>query len=122
MCGESAWHPEWWSRLRDDTAESAAGTSEASPWRRYVIFVGPSRNTELYGLSWLDIEDRWRSASGVDLGEDLGLGWVIVAPQLPILNAKSIAPKREIAYSRLLGWVCGSGWVWDVCALNLVGT
>ena len=45
---------------------------------------------------------------GVDLGQNLGLGRIVVAPQLPVLYAESIAPERDIADCRLLGWATPS--------------
>jgi hypothetical protein len=38
----SSWHSDLLLRggFTDDTAETAAGTSEASPWRRYVTLCG----------------------------------------------------------------------------------
>ena len=40
---------------------------------------------------------------GVDLGQNLSLGRIVVTPQVPILYAEPIAPEGEMADSSLLG-------------------
>ena len=42
---------------------------------------------------------------GVDLGQNLSLSRVLVAPQVPVLYAEPIAPEGQMADGGLLGCV-----------------
>jgi hypothetical protein len=42
-------------------------------------------------------EVRRASVPGIDLGKDLGLGGIVVASQLAVLHAESVAPKGEMS-------------------------
>jgi hypothetical protein len=40
---------------------------------------------------------------GIDFGKDLGLGGIVVASQLAVLHAESVAPKGEMSNCGFLG-------------------
>jgi hypothetical protein len=78
-------------------------------------------------LSWEDVEDRRRGLTaslfffvsaehgkrrksvefllpGIDLGQDLGLGGIVVTSQLAVLHAEAITPKGEMSNRGLLSY------------------
>jgi hypothetical protein len=115
--------------LGDDAAESVAGTREAPSRRGDVVLVRAPRDAQLYRLSGQDVEDRRRGTTastfsvlvsaerrecfkyfvlpGIDLGQDLCLGRIVVSSQLAVLHAKSVAPKSEMSNRGLLS--CARG-------------
>jgi hypothetical protein len=44
------------------------------------------------------------SLPGINLGQDLGLRGIVVASQIAVLHAKSVAPKGEMSNCGLLSW------------------